>query len=110
MERETVEIVTPIANIPVILKTYLTGGERRAINIPYLQRANLTIGEDGQTKKNIQYTADVDNEVKDAAIIQVVVSVNGKSENILEDILNLQEDDYDFVIAKIDEITAPKKK
>lgn len=110
MERETTEIVTPVDKIPVVLKTYLTGGERRAINTPYLRQAKIKVEDDGSTTKNIEYSADIDNEVQDITIQQVVVSVNGKSDNILSDILNLKDDDFTFVVKSINEITSVKKK
>jgi len=100
MERETITIETPLDKHKVVLKAWLTGKEVRDLRNIYLSK--MTIGEKGNPKVN---PAEVANEVEDKAIETVVISVNGKKENVLETILNMKSKDYSFVRKKVDEIT-----
>ena len=49
------------------------------------------------------------SKAEDISIEALIVSVNGKTEKILEEVSNLPSADYDEVVAYINTITSPKK-
>lgn len=103
MNRETKEIITPIQKHKVILKTYITGREKREINNVFLTGTkfspNVKPELDGSLVQKSQ----------DKLIEIIVVSVNNKTENILNTVLDMHSQDFDFVLAEINNITSKKK-
>jgi hypothetical protein len=102
MERELKDIVTPVGGHKVVLKAWITGREKRAINSALLDDSSMIDGK---------YSIDASNidRMKDEAIKNVIVSINGSNENVIDTLLDMRSQDYDFVIAEIDEITSEKK-
>jgi hypothetical protein len=104
MDRQTKDLTTP-NNHKVVIKTYITGREERAIRNVYLENIDVT----GQgTIKDIK--ADLVGKAENKAIEVLVVSVDGKTENLVDVVLDLRKEDYDFVIENINEIIGDKKK
>ena len=106
MEREIIKIVTPISKQEIVLKAWLTGREKRALNQPYM--ANLVEDANGEMKPK-EVTGDFINQVEDLAIKTIVVSVDGKTEDVLDLILDLKAEDFNFVVRAINNLTNPKK-
>lgn len=102
MDRETKTIETPIGKQKVEIKTWLTGREKRAITSLFL--GNASIGDQG--KGNINLSADIVNQAQDESFKSVIVSIDGKKENIVNSILDMRGEDYDFVVAEINKITS----
>ena len=78
--RETKEIVTPISKTKVMLNTYLTGREKR------------------------EFSTNPDEGFEMIGIRVTVVSVNGKTDNITDSILDMHGKDYDFVLNEMAEV------
>jgi hypothetical protein len=110
MERETKEFLTPIDKHKVRIKTYITGGELEQIEEILYKRIKLSsVEKDANINLNdISFITEQTHKT----IEIMVVSVNGKSENILEEVLNMKSEDYKFIQEKIEEVTkiTPKKK
>lgn len=110
MERETKEIVTPVSNQKVVIKEWLTGRERRAIRSVFLKDMDISLSEleGAEGAENItrgsNVKANVLEEAENAAIENIVVSVDDKTENVLDTILDMREEDFDFVIKQINAI------
>ena len=106
MNRETITVTLPVSNTEVVLNKYLIGREKRALANVYLDQG-VKFDADG---KNISgFGSKVADIATNLAWTTVVVSIAGKSDNIVEDILNLVDTDYEFVVAKVNEISNQKK-
>lgn len=104
MERETKTIKLPLSKMEAVLKTYLTGGEKRQIRNVFLNDAEFTSKGDQQELGGIK--GSVVEQAENKAIEIVVVSVDSKTDGILAAILELHSKDYDFIIEAINKITA----
>ena len=104
--RETKEIITPIQKHKIVLKTYLTGLERRQINSAYFSGIQFSV--EGQNVKTDKFNPDLISKTEDKTLELLIISVNGKKEKILESLLEMHSDDYDFVVKEINEITKKK--
>jgi len=103
MERETKTITTPIGKQEVVIKTYLTGGEKRALTDVYL---NSGMKFDVETSNVKDLDLSIVNKAQDVAWETVIVSIAGSSENIIKNILDMRSDDTDFITKSVNEITA----
>jgi hypothetical protein len=103
MERETKTITTPIEKHTVVIKTYLTGGEKRAINnaaIP--QRVNYEGSKESINDINL---VDVMNAGEDAVLKNIIVSINGNSNiDFVKTVLDMRSEDSDFVLSQVKEV------
>lgn len=105
--RTTKEIRTVGGHV-VTLKEWITGGEKRSITNVFLK--DVEMKQKGGEQEFTGVKGTVTAEAEDVAIKAVVVSVDGKTDNVVSAVLNLPAPDYDEVIAAINEITNPKKK
>ena len=104
-ERPTKTIVTPFCKIEVVLRTYLTGREKRGITNAFLDgRLNLDV----ESKKVTGIGYEAIDEAQDRALKAIVVSVGGKTENVGDAVLDLPSEDAEFVFAAVNEITNGK--
>jgi len=99
---ETTEITTPVGNNKVALKQYITGRDMRSLREIYLKVG--TLDSSGQNLSNID-PAMVDQS-ENKAFEMVIVSIDGQAEGILDKILNMPAQDYDFILTAVNEITA----
>jgi len=104
-ERETKVIITPAGKHEVEVKTYLTGREKRALTNIYL-KGNLSFNMEDKDVKGFQ--GDVIEQAENLAWQTVVVSINHKPENIIETILDMRAEDYQFIVKAVNEIIADK--
>lgn len=104
MNRETFKIKTPVSQNEVELKSWLTGGERRELRNAFLGKMELSVGNEKVLAEKIN-SAEVINAAEDKAIEMVIVSIDGKKENLLKTILGMRDKDYFFVINEINKIT-----
>lgn len=104
MEREYITIDTPVSKTKVVLKSWLTGREKRTIQAVYLNEASF--------KDNaVEIKGDLVSKAQDEAIRTIVVSVGdvkGEPEKVLNALLDLHDDDYQTVIAEINKLTREK--
>lgn len=108
MERETIEVTTPVGKHVLVLNTYITGREKRLLQNVYLE-GNLNFDTEGKRVEGMKMDALV-NKATDLAWRLVVASFDGKKDgvegfNVVEAILDLQQKDYSFVLAKVNAVT-----
>jgi len=102
MDREVKEIITPIGGATVVLKSWITGREKREINRVLFDDSAMIDGKYSIDASKIE-------DMKDAALKNIIVSVNGMTENIIDILLDMRSEDYDFVVAAVDEVSSDKK-
>lgn len=102
MNRETTTITTPVSKQVVVINTYLTGREKRQLTNVFLQ-GDLKFNADSKNVTGINYAL-IDKE-QDLAWSLVVVSIDGVTEGIVEKILDMRSQDYDFIVAEVNKVT-----
>ena len=107
--RETKEFVTPVGKNKIVAYSYLTGREKRAISDVFLRSTKFSMDENQKIKTD-SVDATLTNKSRDRAISLIVVSVDGVKEDVVNKILDLRNEDYEFVVAEIDKITEPTDK
>jgi len=109
MEREYKEIVTPVGNHKVRIKTWLTGRERRAIRGIIFENVNLSSelleGKEEDIKPKYELGAEVIQKMQDKAFESIIEEIDGNKEDIVNRVLNMHEKDYDFIVKEIDKVT-----
>lgn len=92
---------------PIELRPFITGRQKRHIMGAFLDDVELkNVG--GEQSFSVQ--GNKANIAQDRAIEAVVISVDAKTDKVLDLVLDLPGADYDEVIAKMDDITGDKKK
>jgi hypothetical protein len=100
MDRETREITTPIDNHKVVIKTYLNVGELRIVEGVFLSK--IKIDADGIAQQD--YDGSLLNVAQDKLIENAIVSVDLKTENILQEVLAFKKPDFDFLIEELGKV------
>jgi len=100
-EIETKNIKTPIDKHDVVLKAWITGRDKRTLRNIFL--GGMKIGNSGQAESKAEPSKLIE-EAEDRAMELIVVSVNGKKEKVIDAILAMKAQDYDFVIAEINKV------
>ena len=105
-QRETKEI--KVGNHVLIVNTYITGREARNIEGAIIDQLEISqsAGE-GQKVEGLKGAQLKDRQ--DMQIKSVVVSVNGKNENVVDLVLDLPSDDSEKIMELVIEIAEPKK-
>jgi hypothetical protein len=99
---ESIEIKTPIESHILILKKWLTGGDARNINSILLDDLEIAAGGNAQTETKIKgekLTRMIDKQIE-----TVVMDLDGSSENILQRLLDMRSEDYNFVVEEVQKI------
>lgn len=112
MERETKTITTPNGH-SVVLKSYLTGREANQIKEILFSSVKINMAdlENGKPEMK-ELPANIVLEQEKKRIEILVVSLDGKSENITDNILDLPAIDYNFIsteASKIEKGLTPAK-
>lgn len=89
-------------------KTYITGREMNEIQKVLLKNVKVDVKGAGQDVTGFE--ASSITELNNKTLEVVVVSVDGKKENVIDTLLDLPNSEYAEVIAKINEVTGDKKK
>ena len=106
MDRDTLTIKTPVGGQEVVLKSYLTGREKRTINSVFLQDVEIQSStKAGDTPTMTGLKGDIMQKAEDIALTTVVMSIDGKNEKILDTLLEMHSQDFDFVVKEINKIT-----
>lgn len=106
MERETKELTTPKQKAKVVIYTYLTGREFEYAQAPLLEA--MAIRPEGVKGENMRFGNIDVNKVQEAThrlIEKHVVSVDGKKEKALDAILDMHNDDYQFVVESLQDLS-----
>ena len=93
---ETKEVTTPSGEHTITHRAYLTGEDRRTN-----RRLLIRLSEEGKIRN-----AEAIEEAENALINQVILSVDGTKETIVEKVLQMRAEDYDFVIDLVNEIAS----
>jgi len=107
-KRETKEFKTSSGKNTLVLYTYATGREIRAIDSKYVSSMKLDMVGGEPSMKNIDMS--VAYEAENEMIKALVVSINGSTENIVDTILDLEQDEYNEITAELSVITKKKTK
>lgn len=114
MERETKTVTTP-AGFELVIKTSLSAGERNAIRGVLLEDMRI---DPANFKKDDKTDAVTGLDKVSGAILakqekvvieNLVVSYKGKTDGIFAELENGTPEEYDFVVAELNKVTAPKK-
>jgi len=100
-DRETFEIKTPVKGHVVVLRSWITGRESQKIDGAMFKGVGTT--QDGKKltpKISESMLADQEN----ASIEVVVVSVDGKENDVVNSVLNMRAKDYSFVVAEVQKV------
>jgi hypothetical protein len=100
MKRETTKFKTP-GDVKVEIYTYLTGGESEKIQDAIIGDVEMDVTGDmgGAIKgKSIR-------KAQDKTLELMLVSIDGKKEELLKRAKDLKQQDYQFIVEKINEIT-----
>jgi len=104
---ETRKLKTP-GNHDVEIKEFFSKKDQRQI-MAVMNDVEITMNEEGKASPKMKF--EKASEMEDKTIEVMVVSVDGKKENVLENVLNLDIKDYDFILKEINEVqTGIKKK
>lgn len=105
MERETKKIKLN-SGTEVVVKSYATGREVRGIEQKYYGKAkvDMVAGQPKITDMDLTATFEVEQEM----IRVLVESINGSTEDVLNKVLDLKSEEYEAVIAELNEITKKK--
>ncbi|MEP2085072.1 MAG: hypothetical protein ABJP87_04380 [Bauldia litoralis] len=106
MERHLIPLKTD--NHEFAVKSYATAREANTIQQSYLVGTKIEVI--GEQPKISEFNPGVQFEVQQEMIRQMVVSMDGSAENILERCLDLPSDEFDSMIAQLDDLIAKKKK
>lgn len=104
--RETTE--KTIGDNVFVVKTYATARETNAIQQAYFKGAKVEII--GEQPKISDFNPSVQFEVEKELVAQLVVSMNGTTERVVDRCLDLQSSLYRELIQALDEIASAKKK
>lgn len=99
--KDDFEVTTPVTSAKVVLHGYVTGRMKQAIERPMYR--SVQGDQSGNTSVNGEAVLESTNE----AIRCLVVSVNGVTDDVLNAVLDLPEEDYEFVLGEVNKITTP---
>ncbi len=106
--RETIKFTTPLGKREIEIKSWLNGYEKRALTNVYLSD-KIEINPDTKQVKGID--AQLLDKGEELAWKLIVVSIDGiklSESEIVSAILNMRSEDYEFIKAKVNEISADK--
>lgn len=113
MEREYKEITTPVSGQKLKLKSWLTGRERREIKAILLQDVKIEASEKSESGNETEKTTasyavggGVLQRMQDKAFETVIVSIDGSPEDVVNKVLDMREQDFNFVVKEIDAVTS----
>lgn len=117
MDRETKEVVLPKSGEKVVVYTYITGGEDLALMRFYL-KSNEELDKNVVKEKGVRAT--VFEETQRLAFKTIVLSIGGKKDgdalpdnkkfSVVDYVYNLRKEDFNYLVAKINEITKGDQK
>lgn len=109
-DRETFEIVTPVKGHKVVLRSWITGRESQKIDGAMFKGVGTS--QDGK-KLTPKLSETMLSDQENASIEVVVVSVDGKDNDVVNSVLNMRAKDYSFVTAEVQKVVdgdVPEKK
>lgn len=110
MESNNIEFTTAVGGQKVVLKSFITGAEKRSINEAFMNAKEIPAKWDADGAERIATTAEQIRATVKKAIEIVVISVNEKTTDLYNEIFNLDQNDTAEIKARVDDVTAGKKK
>lgn len=112
MDRETRKFTTN-GGVDIEVLTYVTGRELRDMQSAYLDsvkvRPSTEPAKDGATQGVVEMGGAGKYMHADEKRIEICVkSVNGSTENVVDAVLDMRREDYEEVMAAVDELTVKK--
>ena len=104
MERPTTTIELPVSKAQIELKEWLTGREYEEMQ-GALYKAMKIKADPNTGIQTSELDATVMSQMHHNGINAYVVSVNGNKEKVLDTILDMHQDDYQFVVKKVEELS-----
>lgn len=101
-DRETHEIITPAKGHKVILKSWINGREKQAIDGTMFNNID-TVGQGNEMKPKLSPSMITGRE--NTSIEYVVVSVDGNDSDVLNQVLDMRAKDYEFVLKEVELVT-----
>lgn len=102
-DRPTKELALPFTKTSIVAKEWISGREQEYIEKPTTESVEVKPDSSGRVSFGKLDTNKL-AESTHRAIETVVVSVNGKSENVLDAVLDLPAQDYNLVIGYIQDL------
>lgn len=107
MNPNTIKIETPVTKTSIELREWITGKQAEYIQQPIFQAVDVRTNEDGSPKVGAIALERV-VESNHRKIESFVVSFNDEKENLMDKILALPENDFNFIVDKIEELRKKK--
>lgn len=95
---DTKELKTPSGEHTILVKAYLTGEDRRAARRVILK---VSSEDRGKTVEGIE-------EVENHMMSQIVLKIDDSDQDIVDRVLKMKAEDYDFVVETINQISQGK--
>lgn len=106
MERATKVIETPTDKHKIEVKTWISGGEMEQIQGVWLEGMEMQVGEEVKPKlKGSQLT-----KANHKLIELLVVKFDDSADDVLNKVLEMKNEDYQFLVSALNEITNPTEK
>ncbi|MCP4273016.1 MAG: hypothetical protein GY781_13825 [Gammaproteobacteria bacterium] len=96
------KITTPVDKKVIELKEWLTAGEVRSIQSVLLADAKFNT-----TNQDFALSGDMLGKMQDEQIKNVVVSVDGSSDDVLTKCLAMRQKDFEFIMAEVEKVVNP---
>lgn len=110
MESPIKKIKAPVSGAEIEIKEWISGAEAEYIDEALLGAVKIKPDLVNKTASVSDFDTSTMKESAHREIEKFIVSVNGKKENLVEEVGNLPEEDYEFVLAAIKERRPDKKK
>lgn len=108
INERTLTIVTPNSKENVVIKAWITGREQQSINAAMFEGVKVKPTMSGVETSSFSLA---DAQKMDVSSIEnVVISIDGNTENIANQILDMHIEDYNFVLDAVRESVSGKKK
>lgn len=110
---DTITITTPEKSRTVVIRSYRPVKLRQATQSLLLRGREFAASEgaDGLNKQlqsgEIKIKGEMLEELTNLTMEYMVVSVDGKTENVLYQLLEMTEADFDFVAAEVEKVAGP---
>jgi len=99
--RDTYTIKTKISGAEVVLRKWITGKQREEINAPLLSAVRVRANIGGGETEMSEGMAEAIRQSEHREIEAFVVSVNGQTDNVVDAVLSLPEQDTEQIKAEI---------
>lgn len=109
MERATTTFKTPSGQ-EIVINQWITGREHEYIQEPMFRSVSIgTTIESGRPEADIKgLNVSFMAEATHRTIEKMVVSIDGKTDNILDTVLDMKHADYEAIIKEIEKATSKK--